>query len=206
MKALDVVAVAALAMALMVAPAPASAQAVVGQAAPAFTLVDSHGQSRSLADFHGRTVVLEWWNHQCPFVNKHYGSGHMQQLQKEWTGQGIVWLTISSSGPGKQGYVDGPEANALMDEKGGSPTAVLLDHDGAVGRAWGARTTPHMFIVGADGTVLYAGGIDDTPSTDLADIDTAHNYVQAALQEITAGQPVTTSSSEPYGCGVKYAD
>jgi peroxiredoxin len=206
MKTLDACAVATLAVVVVAAPVPAVAEAVVGEAAPAFTLVDSHGQTRSLADFEGRTVVLEWWNYQCPFVNKHYASGHMQKLQKTWTGRDVVWLVISSSAPGKQGYVDGARANALMEEKGGAPTAVLLDHDGTVGRAYGARNTPHMFIIDSGGTVVYAGGIDDTPSTDLADIETAHNYVQAALEEIAAGQPVTTPSTEPYGCGVKYAD
>jgi peroxiredoxin len=206
MKTLAACAVAALAVAVVAAPAPALAEAVVGAAAPAFTVVDSNGQTRSLADFEGKTVVLEWWNYQCPFVNKHYASGHMQKLQKAWTGRGVVWLVISSSAPGKQGYVDGPKANTLMEEKGGAPTAVLLDHDGEVGRAYGARNTPHMFIIDSGGTVVFAGGIDDTPSTDLADIETAHNYVQAALEELTAGQPVTTPSTEPYGCGVKYAD
>jgi peroxiredoxin len=187
-------------------PSPASAAAVVGQAAPAFTLTDSNGETRSLADFAGKVVVLEWWNYQCPFVGKHYGSGHMQKLQKAWTAKGVVWLTVSSSAPGKQGYVDGAKANALMSEKGGAPTAVLLDHEGTVGRAYGARTTPHMFVIDKTGKVVYAGGIDDTPSTDLADIKTAKNYVQAALEEVTTGRPVSTPSSDPYGCSVKYAD
>lgn len=187
-------------------PSPASAAAVVGQTAPAFTLTDSNGETRSLADFAGKVVVLEWWNYQCPFVGKHYGSGHMQELQKAWTAKGVVWLTVSSSGPGKQGYVDGAKANALMSEKGGAPTAVLLDHDGTVGKAYGARTTPHMFVIDKTGKVVYAGGIDDTPSTDLADIKTAKNYVQAALEEVTTGRPVSTPSSDPYGCSVKYAD
>ena len=185
---------------------PAAAAAVVGQAAPAFTLTDSKGKPHSLADFKGKTVVLEWWNHQCPFVGKHYGSGNMQKLQKEWTAKGVVWLTINSSATGKQGYVDGAGANALMKEKGGAPTAVLLDHDGKVGRAFGAKTTPHMFVIDARGTVVYAGGIDDTPSTDQGDIATAKNFVATALAEVTAGKPVTTPTSQPYGCSVKYAD
>jgi peroxiredoxin len=206
MKRLAVGLAAGLVVAAAFAPSPASAAAVVGQAAPAFTLTDSNGQTRSLADFAGKVVVLEWWNYQCPFVGKHYGSGHMQKLQKAWTGKGVVWLTISSSAPGKQGYVDGAKANTLMSERGGAPTAVLLDHDGTVGRTYGARTTPHMFVIDKTGKVVYAGGIDDTPSTDLADIETAKNYVQAALEEVTAGQPVSTPASDPYGCSVKYAD
>jgi peroxiredoxin len=185
---------------------PAAPQAVVGQPAPAFTVTDASGKTRSLAEFAGKVVVLEWWNHQCPFVGKHYGSGNMQKHQKEWTAKGVVWLTVSSSGPGQQGYVDPTAAAALIKEKGGAPTAVLLDHDGKVGRAYGAKTTPHMFVVDAKGRVAYAGGIDDKPSTDQADIATATNHVAAALAEVLAGQPVTIASSQPYGCGVKYAN
>jgi peroxiredoxin len=196
-------AAAALALATAV---PSSAQAVAGQPAPAFTLTDSNGTTHSLADFKGKVVVLEWWNPECPFVGKHYGSGNMQKLQKEWTGKGVVWLTVNSSAQGKQGYVDGAKANALMKEKSGAPTAILLDHDGKVGRAYGAKTTPHMFVIDAKGTIVYAGGIDDKPSTDQADIATAKNYVSAALAEVTAGKPVTIASSTPYGCSVKYAD
>jgi peroxiredoxin len=189
-----------------VVPRSAPAAAVVGQAAPAFTLTDSNGQTRSLSDFNGKIVVLEWWNYQCPFVGKHYGGGNMQKLQKTWTARGVVWLTVSSSAAGKQGYVGGEKANALMKEKGGAPTAILLDHDGIVGRAYGARTTPHMFVIDKKGTLVYEGGIDDKPSTDLADLATATNYVQAALEEVAAGRPVSTPTSEPYGCSVKYAD
>ncbi len=185
---------------------PAAAAAVVGQPAPPFTLTDSHGKPRSLAEFQGKLVVLEWWNFECPFVGKHYGSGNMQRLQKEWTGKGVVWLTVSSSAPGKQGYVDGAKADALMKEKGGASTAVLLDHDGEVGRAYGAKTTPHLFVIDARGRLAYAGGIDDRPSTDQADIAPAKNYVEAALSELVAGRPVTIATSQPYGCGVKYAE
>jgi peroxiredoxin len=182
----------------------AVAAAVVGEPAPAFTLADTNGRSHSLEDLRGKTVVLEWWNDECPFVGKHYGSGNMQRLQKEWTAKGVVWLTISSSAPGRQGYVDGAQANAWMQEKGAAPTAVLLDHDGKVGRAYGAKTTPHMFVIDPKGTVVYAGGIDDKPSTDLADVATAKNFVSAALAEVTAGKRVTTAVSQPYGCSVKY--
>jgi len=195
----------AVAAAAAAAAAPASAQAVVGQAAPAFTLADSNGKAHSLADFKGKVVVLEWWNHECPFVAKHYGSGNMQKLQKEWAAKGVVWLTVSSSAPGKQGYVDAAKANALMKEKQGAPTAVLLDHDGKVGKAYGAKTTPHMYVIDAKGVLVYAGGIDDKPSTDQADIATARNHVAAALAEVTAGRPVSVATSQPYGCGVKYA-
>lgn len=199
-------AVVGVASAVALAPASASAAAAVGHPAPAFTLTDSNGNSHSLSDFEGKLVVLEWWNYQCPFVNKHYGGGNMQKLQKEWTGKGVVWLTISSSGPGKQGYVDEVSANSIMKEKGGAPTAILLDHDGKVGRAYGAKTTPHMFVIDETGTLAYAGGIDDKPSTDQADLATATNYVQAALEQLSAGEKVTVPTSDSYGCGVKYAD
>jgi peroxiredoxin len=198
--------VALAAAATLATASTAPAEAVVGQPAPAFTLTDSNGKSHSLASFQGKTVVLEWWNHECPFVAKHYGSGNMQKLQKEWTGKGVVWLTVNSSAPGKQGHVDAAKANALMKEKGGASTAVLLDHDGKVGKAYGAKTTPHMFVIDAKGKLVYAGGIDDKPSTDQADVATAKNHVSAALAEVLAGKPVTTATSAPYGCGVKYAD
>ena len=185
---------------------PSGAAAVVGDPAPAFTLTATNGETRSLADLKGKTVVLEWWNYECPFVGKHYGSGNMQKLQREWTAKGVVWLTISSSAPGKQGYVDAAKANGWMEEKGAAQTAVLLDHDGKVGRAYGAKTTPHMFVIDSKGTVVYAGGIDDKPSTDQADIATAKNFVAAALAEVTAGKRVTMSISQPYGCSVKYGD
>jgi peroxiredoxin len=193
------------AAALVAASSAPAAVAVVGQPAPAFTLADSNGKSHSLADFEGKVVVLEWWNPECPFVGKHYGSGNMQKLQKEWTAMGVVWLAVSSSAAGQPGHVDGAKANALVKEKGAASTAVLLDHDGKVGRAYGAKTTPHMFVIDGKGTLVYAGGIDDKPSTDQADIATAKNHVAAALAEVTVGKPVTTSSTQPYGCGVKYA-
>jgi len=183
---------------------PAAAQAVVGQKAPAFTATDTEGRTRSLSEFQGKVVVLEWWNPQCPFVGKHYGSGHMQKLQKEWTGRGVVWLTIDSSAPGEQGNVDAAQADALMKQRGASPTALLLDPDGTMGRAYGAKTTPHMFVIDTTGTVVYAGGIDDKPSTDREDIATAHNFVEAALTEVTSGRKVSTATSRPYGCSVKY--
>jgi peroxiredoxin len=183
----------------------AGAAGVVGQPAPAFTASDSDGKTRSLDEFKGKLVVLEWWNPGCPFVGKHYGSGNMQTLQREWTAKGIVWLTVNSSAPGQQGYMNAAEANATMKEKGGAPTAVLLDPAGTIGRAYGAKTTPHMFVIDRTGILAYAGGIDDKPSTDQADVPTARNYVAAALEALTAGKPVITKASQPYGCGVKYA-
>jgi peroxiredoxin len=192
-------------IALAVASASARAQAVVGQPAPAFTATDATGHERSLAEYKGRVVVLEWWNPECPFVGKHYGSGNMQRLQKEWTARGVVWLAVDSSAPGQQGFVDGARATALMRERQGAATAVLLDPAGVVGRSYGAKTTPHMFVIDASGTLVYAGGIDDRPSTDIADVATAKNFVAAALAEVTAGRKVTVAASQPYGCGVKYA-
>lgn len=196
------VAVASLALAGW--PAGAHAQAVVGQKAPAFSAADTNGQTRSLADLAGKVVVLEWWNPGCPFVAKHYDSANMQKLQKDWTGKGVVWLTVNSSAAGQQGHLDAAGANTLMKQKNGAATAVLLDHDGTIGRAYGAKTTPHMFVIDPSGAVVYAGGIDDKPSTDKADIATATNHVAAALREVTAGKKVSTPSSQPYGCGVKY--
>ena len=202
-KAALVVSLAAIGLAVLAGPA--AAQAVVGHPAPAFSLTDSNGQTRTLAELKGHTVVLEWWSYECPFVGKHYGSGHMQKLQKEWTAKGVTWLTVSSSGAGKAGYVDAADANTIMRQRGGAPSAILLDHDGALGRAYGAKTTPHMFVIDAKGTLVYVGGIDDRPSTDEADIAGARNYVDAALNELAAGKPVTVASSQPYGCSVKYA-
>ena len=188
-----------LAVASLAAAAPALAQAVVGKSAPAFTLTDSSGQPRSLAEFAGKTVVLEWWNPDCPFVGKHYGSGNMQRLQKEWTGKGVAWLTINSSGAGHQGHVDGAKASELMRARSGSATAVLLDPDGTVGRAYGARTTPHMFVIDPKGVLVYEGAIDDRPSTDQADVAAARSYVGEALSAVTAGRPSRLRPRRPTG-------
>ncbi len=191
-------------LAVLAAPAVQAADAVVGEKAPDFTAADSNGKNHALASYKGKIVVLEWLNHQCPFVKKHYGSGHMQELQKTYTGKGVIWLSVISSAPGKQGYLTPEEANSVTKEKGAAPTAVLLDPQGAVGKLYGAKTTPHMFIINADGALVYNGAIDDTPSTDLADIATAKNYVQSALDELLAGKPVSEATSQPYGCSVKY--
>ena len=182
---------------------PALAAPQVGQPAPAFRAVDSNGKTRSLADFKGRTVVLEWTNAECPFVKKHY-SGNMQALQKAAAKDGVTWLTINSGAPGKQGHVDGAGANAIIKAKGAAPTAYLLDPDGTIGRAYEAKTTPHMYVVDPAGKLVYMGGIDDTPTADVADIKTAKNYVTAALADIKAKRPVQVATSKPYGCAVKY--
>jgi peroxiredoxin len=184
--------------------APVQAAAVVSEPAPDFRLTDSNGTPHSLGALKGKFVVLEWVNFDCPFVAKHYGTGNMQRLQKAYAGRGVVWLSVNSSAPGKQGNFPAARVNALLKEKGAAPTAYLIDADGTAGRAYGAKTTPHMFVIDPQGTVVYAGGIDDMPSTDAADVATAKNFVAAALDEALAGKPVTTASSAPYGCSVKY--
>lgn len=189
-------------------PAPATkapaATAEIGKPAPAFSAMDVDGKERSLSEFAGKVVVLEWTNKDCPFVKKHYGSGNMQALQKEITGKGAVWLTVLSSAPGKQGHLEGPAAKAQMTEAGGAQTAYLLDPTGVIGKSYGAKTTPHMYVVDAKGTLVYAGGIDDKPSANPDDVKTAKNHVRAAIDELLAGKTVTTASSQPYGCAVKY--
>ncbi|MBM4247599.1 MAG: thioredoxin family protein [Deltaproteobacteria bacterium] len=189
---------------LLAGPRDAAADGVVGQPAPAFTLSGTDGRPHSLAEYAGKYVVLEWLNHDCPFVRKHYVGGNMQRLQKKWTGRDVVWLSINSSAPGKQGNYPPEEANELTSDKGAAPTAVLLDPDGTVGRAYGAKTTPHMFVVDPKGVLIYAGGIDDKPSTDPADVGAARNHVDHALTEALDGKPVTVAASTPYGCSVKY--
>ena len=176
----------------------------VGEPAPAFKAKDIHGKERQLSEFKGKYVVLEWHNQGCPFVRKHYESGNMQKLQKELTAKGAVWLTVISSAPGTQGYVTADEETKYLAEKQASPSDVLLDPDGVVGHAYGAKTTPHMFVIDDKGTLIYAGAIDDNPSSDPADTATAKNFVRAAFDESSAGKPVATSATAPYGCGVKY--
>lgn len=189
---------------LLLAAGPARAAAVVGQPAPEFTLTDSNGKSHSLASFKGKHVVLEWNNFDCPFVVKHYGSGNMQKLQQAYTGKGVVWLTVNSSAAGKQGHLQPAEVAAKLTERKAAPSAYLLDADGTVGKLYGAKTTPHMFVIDPQGKLVYAGAIDDKPSTDQADIAGARNLVVAALDEALAGKPVSVATSTPYGCSVKY--
>lgn len=178
----------------------------VGAPAPEFTATDIQGHQRRLSEFKGKPVVLEWHNQGCPFVKKHYGTGNMQRLQKELTDQGAVWLTIISSGPGKQGYVTPAQEGEYLKAQQAVPTAVLLDPDGAVGKLYGAKTTPHMFLIDAKGVLVYAGAIDDRSTPDPEDVNGAKNYVEAAFREVKAGKPVTVGSTAPYGCSVKYAD
>jgi peroxiredoxin len=182
----------------------AAAAPSVGAPAPAFTGTDTHGQKRSLADAKGKYVVLEWHNQGCPFVKKHYDTGNMQKLQKELTGQGVVWYSVISSAPGKQGHVTAAEEDAYLKEHGATPTAVILDEDGSIGRLYGAKTTPHMFVIDDKGTLVYAGAIDDNPSADKADVEGAKSYVLAAYQESKSGKPVSVATTAPYGCSVKY--
>ncbi len=184
----------------------AGAAAEPGKAAPAFSLTDSNGKTHALADFKGKYVVLEWVNHGCPFVVKHYSGGNMQALQKEYTGKGVVWLSICSSAEGKQGFMTPADWNKALAEKKAASTAVLLDPEGTVGKSYGAKVTPHMFVIDPDGKVIYAGGIDNIRSTDTADVAKAENYVKAALDAAMAGKPVATATSAPYGCSVKFKE
>jgi len=176
----------------------------IGKPAPAFTLKDTSGKEHSLADFKGKLVVLEWVNHGCPFVKKHYESGNMQKVQAESVGSGAVWLSICSSAPDKQGHMSAEDAAAKAKEVDSKATAYLLDEDGTVGKAYDAKTTPEIFIINEEGLLVYKGAIDDKPSASSADIEGAVNHVTAALKEIKGGKPVTVSSTKPYGCSVKY--
>lgn len=183
---------------------PAFAAPKPGTTAPDFTLPDSNGKEHTLKDYRGKTVILEWTNHLCPYVGKHYGTDNMQKLQRETTGQGMVWFSIISSAPGTQGHVDGAEANKLTDERNAAPTAVLFDPKGRVGRSYEARVTPHMYIIDATGKLVYMGGIDDTPTADWDDVKTAKNYVRAALDDMAKGRPIAEPVTRAYGCTVKY--
>ena len=176
----------------------------IGTAAPDFTARDTRGSPVHLAGYRGRIVVLEWTNDGCPFVAKHYRSGNMQGLQKAYTQRGVVWLTVVSSAVGEQGYVTPAEADRDTAVQGAMPSAVLLDPSGTLGRLYGARATPHIYVIDTAGRLVYRGAIDDKPSTNIADIATAHNYVAAALDETLAGQPVAVPATTAYGCTVKY--
>jgi peroxiredoxin len=184
---------------------PAARAAVtVGAPAPAFEAPGTDGKTHALSDYAGKVVVLEWFNRECPYVRKHYESRNMQGLQAKYTAEGVVWLSVISSAPGKQGHATATEANATAKDLGAKPTAILLDEKGTVGRLYGAKTTPHMFVIGRDGTLLYQGAIDDDPSFKQDGIASARNYVSQALDETLAGKPVSESSTTPYGCSVKY--
>jgi peroxiredoxin len=181
--------------------------AEVGRPAPGFKLPGLSGKTISLSQYKGKPVVLEWVNEGCPFVRKHYGSGNMQALQKKYTDKGVVWLSISTSSEGREGYW--PDGRAAADFKAAQKAAmtdILLDHDGTVGHAYGAKTTPHMFVINAKGTLVYAGAIDDKPGTNPADVATAKNWVAQALDEVLAKKKVSVPETRSYGCGVKYKD
>ena len=194
---------AALTVAALAIPSSA-ADPTIGAKAPAFSLTDTNGKSHSLSDFKGKYVVLEWVNHGCPFVKKHYETGNMQALQKKATDKGVVWLSICSSAKGKEGYMTAGEWNKTVADSRTAATAVLLDEKGKVGKTYGAKTTPHMFVINPTGILVYKGAIDDKASTDKDDVKGARNHVMAALDEAMGGKPVTVSATTPYGCSVKY--
>jgi peroxiredoxin len=182
----------------------AYADVKTGDPAPNFSLTDTNGQSHSLTDLKGKYVVLEWYNPDCPFVKKHYDSGNMQALQKEFADKGVVWLMVSSSSTGKEGNYSSEEFNKILKDQKANDTALLLDSNGEVGKLYGAKTTPHMFVINSEGVLIYQGAIDDKPSTDTADIATSKNYVRDALNEAMRGTEVAMSTTKSYGCSVKY--
>lgn len=191
--------------AALAAPVLALANTAVDAPAPAFTATAADGRTVSLADYKGKTVVLEWTNHDCPFVRKHYGAGNMQAQQKAAAAQGVVWLQVISSAPGQQGFVDGATAQKLNAERGAAPATTLLDPKGELGRLYGAQTTPHLYVIKSDGTLAYKGGIDSIASAKAEDIAKAEPYVTEALAAVAAGRKVEKASTRPYGCSVKYA-
>ena len=184
----------------------AAAEVRIGGVAPAFTGTDSRGKTEALADYHGKYVVLEWHNQGCPYTRKHYVSGNMQALQKDWTAKGVVWFTVISSAPGSQGYVTPFQENQYLSQMHAVPTAVLLDSDSKIARLYNAKTTPQMIVIDPYGKVIYDGAIDNRPTTDPDDIKGADNYVSDALSAAMAGRPVQTAFTRPYGCAVKYSD
>jgi len=185
-------------------PGLSSAALKVGESAPGFTLIDSNEKQRSLSEFQGKYIVLEWFNPECPFVRKHYDSGNMQNLQGKFTAQDVVWLSIDSSAQGNQGYLLPEEAQRFIEDRNVHSTAVLLDPEGDVGKLYGAKTTPHMFIINPKGKLIYQGAIDDISSADTADVAKAKNYIDETLSLALAGQSVSAFSTKSYGCSVKY--
>src|SRR4030095_1597526 len=175
-----------------------------GDAAPEFSLPDSNGKTQSLSQNKGKYVVLEWFNEGCPFVQKHYKGGNMQGLQKQYTAKGVVWYSVISSAPGKQGHGTPEQVNARAKEWNTAPSAILLDSEGKVGKLYGAKTTPHMYVINPEGKLIYAGAIDDKATSDPEDLKTAKNYVKEALDQAMGGKAVTTTATVPYGCSVKY--
>lgn len=185
--------------ALFAADSPA-----VGTAAPDFSLTDSKGKAQTVSQYKGKYVVLEWFSPECPFVKKHYGSGNMQKLQEEFTGKGVVWLSIDSSAPGLEGHLTAEQANAKMTEWKTKQTALVLDPDGKAGRSYGAKNTPHMFVINPEGKIVYEGAIDSKATPNPSDIANSTNYVKVALEESLAGKTVSNANTKPYGCSVKY--
>jgi len=182
-----------------------NAETAVSKPAPLFSGAAADGGTVNLAGLRGKTVILEWTNHECPFVKKHYESGNIQGLQKQAAAQGVVWLQVISSAPGKQGYVDGETARKVNLERGATPANTVLDSTGTIGKLYGATNTPQFFIINPQGVLVYKGGIDSIASTDKADVAKAENYISAALKDLAAGKPIAKSSTKPYGCSVKYA-
>jgi len=196
---------AALAATTVMLAAPAFAAGyTTGDTVANASVIDSNGVTHNLEDFAGKTVVLEWTNDGCPYVKKHYTTDNMQSLQREAAADDVVWLSVISSAPGKQGHVDGAGANALTTDRGAEPAAVILDESGDAGRMFAAKTTPHMYIIDADQTLVYQGAIDDNPSSNPATVESATNYVRKALMEVRSGATVTDATTKPYGCSVKY--
>lgn len=195
----------ALGAALTLATTLAGAAATIGQSAPGFTLTDTAGKAHSLSDYKGRTVVLEWVNPGCPYVRKHYGSANMQGTQKAAVDKGVVWLAINSTATDATDYLSPPKMAAWMQEQKAAANATLMDADGKAGRAYGARTTPHMYVIDKQGLLAYAGAIDSKPTSRVDDIKTATNHVNAALAEVLAGKAVSVPATQPYGCSVKYS-
>jgi hypothetical protein len=197
--------IAALFMSMIGVPALAAGVAPqIGRPAPDFTGTDSKGKPVRLSQYRGKTVVLEWTNADCPYTRKHYSSGNMQGVQALAQKNGVVWLTVISSAPGKQGYVDGPGADVLTQSRGAVPTAVLLDSSGTIGRLYGAKTTPHMFVIDKNGALQYMGGIDSIATADVSDIPNAEPYLKEAMLAVVQGTPVAHAATRPYGCSVKY--
>jgi peroxiredoxin len=203
-QALTALAASATASTLIAPGAPARAAVQTGRPAPDFSATDSKGVQHTLAAYRGKAVVLEWTNHECPYTVKHYATGNMQALQAAAGGSGAVWLTVVSSRPGSQGHVEAAEADRLTASRNAKPTGVVLDPSGQLGRLYGARTTPHMFIVDGAGVLVYMGAIDDRPTASHASVKGARNYVREALESMAAGRPIALAATRPYGCSVKY--
>lgn len=191
-------------VALSFAVAPAFANVAIGQPAPEFSATDSQGRTQTLSQYKGKTVVLEWSNPGCPFVQKHYSSGNIPKQQADAVKEGVIWLTINSGAAGKQGHLDAKGAQDFIAQNHAAPSAYLFDGDGKIGHAYGAKTTPHLYVIDGSGTLRYMGGIDSIPSADKEDLPKATQYVPQVLAELKAGKPVSVATSEPYGCGVKY--